>query len=75
MPWQLVFPLPFLEVNIIWAVLLIGIVTCSISHWKAKAEVLSAQNINLKAELAGGIILLILIGIKILLEHLGVIKF
>lgn len=65
----------FLEVNIIWVcLLLIGIVTFVLSAIGVKAGSTFGTKYKSKAELAGGIIL-ILIGTKILLEHLGVIKF
>lgn len=64
----------FLEVNIISAVLLIGIITFVISVIGVKIGNIFGDKYEKKAELAGGIIL-ILMGIKILLEHMGVINF
>ena len=64
----------FLEVNIVWAVLLIGVVTFILSTVGVKVGSTFGTKYKAKAELAGGIIL-ILIGTKILLEHLGVINF
>ena len=63
----------FLEVNIISAVLLIGIITFVISVIGVKIGNIFGDKYEKKAELAGGIIL-ILMGIKILLEHLGIIN-
>ena len=60
----------FLKVNIIPAVCFIGIVTFIISFAGVKfGNVFGARSKN-KAEIVGGIIL-ILLGLKILLEHLG----
>ena len=59
------------NVNIYAAVLLIGIVTFWMSCFGVKLGSLFGSRFEKKAQLAGGIIL-ILLGIKILLEHLGV---
>ena len=64
----------FLEVNIIFAVLLIGIITFVISTLGVKIGNFFGDKYEKKAELFGGVILL-LIGTKILLEHLDIIKF
>ena len=56
------------------AVCLIGITTFVCSAAGLKVGNLFGLKYKAKAELAGGIIL-ILIGLKILLEHLGVISF
>ena len=64
----------FLEVNIITAVLAIGIITFIISVIGVKIGNIFGDKYEKKAEFVGGIIL-ILMGLKILLEHLGVIKF
>ena len=61
----------FLDVKIIPAVLLIGIVTFSLSAFGIKIGSIFGTKYKSKAELAGGIIL-ILLGVKILLEGLGV---
>lgn len=62
----------FLKVDIIPAVSFIGIVTLLISMSGVKIGSVFGSKYKSKAELAGGAIL-ILIGIKILLEHLGII--
>lgn len=59
----------FLNVNILIAVTLIGIITFIISVIGVKIGNVFGDKYEKKAELAGGIIL-ILLGIKILLEHL-----
>lgn len=64
----------FLQVRILPAVLLIGCITFLLSMLGVKAGSLFGKKYQKKAEIAGGIIL-ILLGIKILLEHLGVISF
>lgn len=61
----------FLNVNILWAILFIGIVTFLLSAAGVKIGNVFGMRYEKKAELAGGIIL-ILIGLKILLEHLGI---
>lgn len=60
----------FLQVAIIPAVCFIGIITFGLSVAGVKVGNLFGTRYKSKAELAGGIIL-ILMGIKILLEHLG----
>ena len=62
------------DVNIIAAVLFIGTITFVISGIGLKVGNVFGLKYKNKAEIAGGIIL-ILIGVKILLEHLGVISF
>ena len=62
------------DVNVPLAVCLIGITTFVCSAAGLKVGNLFGLKYKAKAELAGGIIL-ILIGLKILLEHLGVINF
>lgn len=62
------------DVNVPLAVSLIGITTFVCSAAGLKVGNLFGLKYKAKAELAGGIIL-ILIGLKILLEHLGVISF
>jgi putative Mn2+ efflux pump MntP len=61
----------FLDVNVPLAVILIGIITFIISLIGVKIGNKFGSKYENKAEIAGGIIL-ILIGIKILLEHLGI---
>ena len=59
------------NVNIFYAVSLIGICTCLLSMLGVKIGNVFGSRFESKAEIAGGIIL-ILLGVKILLEHLGV---
>lgn len=64
----------FLQVNIVPAVSFIGCITFLLSAIGLKAgNIIGAKNRS-RAEFAGGLVL-ILMGIKILLEHLGVISF
>ena len=60
----------FLKVNIIPAVCFIGIVTFIISFAGVKIGNVFGASYKNKAEIVGGVIL-ILLGLKILLEHLG----
>lgn len=60
----------FLKVNIISAVCFIGIVTFIISFAGVKIGNIFGARYKNKAEIVGGVIL-ILLGLKILLEHLG----
>lgn len=60
----------FLNVNIVPAVLSIGIITLVVCMIGVKIGHLFGVQFKSKAELAGGIIL-VLIGLKILLEHMG----
>ncbi len=62
----------FLNVNIWFAVGFIGVITFAFSAAGVKIGQLFGARFKSKAELFGGIVL-ILIGIKILLEHLGII--
>jgi len=62
----------FLRVNVLVAVSLIGIITFVLSLIGVKIGNKFGDKYERKAELAGGIIL-ILMGLKILLEHLGII--
>lgn len=62
------------EVNIFSAVGLIGVTTFCLSALGLKVGNIFGLKYKSKAEVAGGIIL-ILMGLKILLEHLGVINF
>jgi len=61
-------------VNIWLAILLIGMTTCILSAIGVKIGSVFGNRFEKKAQAAGGIIL-ILMGIKILLEHLGVFPF
>ena len=64
----------FLKVDIISAVLFIGLITFTLSSIGVKVGSVFGAKYKSKAELAGGIILCVL-GVKILLEHLGIIAF
>lgn len=63
--------LAFLKVNIIWAVSFIGVTTFVLSAIGVKIGNVFGVKYKSKAEFAGGVIL-VLLGVKILLEHLGV---
>ncbi|MBR4018739.1 MAG: manganese efflux pump, partial [Clostridia bacterium] len=63
----------FLTVDIVPAVSLIGVTTFLLSMAGVKVGSVFGAKYKSKAELAGGIIL-ILLGTKILLEHLGIIS-
>ena len=60
------------DVNIGAAIALIGVTTCVLSALGVKIGNIFGSRYEKKAEFAGGVIL-ILLGLKILLEHLGVI--
>lgn len=64
----------FFEVNLFLAITIIGIITFGLSILGVLIGNKFGSKFENKAELAGGIIL-ILIGLKILLEHLGIITF
>lgn len=64
----------FLQVNIVPAVLFIGTVTFTLSMIGVKIGDIFGTIYKAKAEFAGGFIL-ILMGVKILLQHTGIIKF
>lgn len=64
----------FLKVNILPSVLLIGVTTFALSLGGVLLGNRFGAKYKSKAEIAGGVIL-ILIGLKILLEHLGIISF
>ena len=64
----------FLRVNIIPAVSFIGISTLVISIAGVKIGHVCGSQVQTKAEFTGGVILM-LIGLKILLEHFGIINF
>ena len=59
------------NVNIFTAVLLIGLFTCLMSAVGVKVGNVFGSKFEKKAQMAGGVIL-ILLGLKILLEHLGI---
>ena len=59
------------NVNIWVAILLIGVTTCVLSAIGVKIGNIFGSRFEKKAQMAGGIIL-ILLGLKILLEHLGI---
>ena len=61
----------FLQVNIALAVTLIGVITFIFSAVGIKIGVIFGDKFKNKAELLGGVVL-ILIGLKILLDHLGI---
>ena len=62
------------DVNLPAAVTFIGVTTCLLSMLGLKLGSVFGTRYKTKAEITGGVIL-ILIGLKILLEHLGVIAF
>ena len=62
------------DVNIIAAVALIGVTTCILSAIGLKIGNIFGAKYESRAQIAGGVIL-ILMGLKILLEHLGVLHF
>ena len=62
----------FLDVNILFAVIVIGVTTFAFSAAGVKIGSVFGEKYISKAEIAGGIIL-ILIGLKILLDGLGII--
>jgi len=62
----------FLQVNIVQAVSFIGIITFLVSAFGIKLGNKLGDKFKTTAEITGGVIL-ILIGIKILLEHMGII--
>ena len=64
----------FLQVKIVPAISFIGATTFVLSMVGVKVGNVFGSRYRSKAELAGGIIL-ILIGLKIILEHLGVLNF
>lgn len=59
------------EVNILMAAVLIGVCTCTLSAIGVKIGNVFGSRYEKRAQIAGGVIL-ILLGVKILLEHLGV---
>lgn len=63
----------FLRVNIVSATLFIGIITLILSMLGVKIGNIFGARFKSRAELSGGIILM-LMGLKILLEHMGIIS-
>ena len=63
----------FLSVDIVPAICFIGSITFCLSAIGVKIGSIFGTRYKAKAEFAGGIIL-ILMGLKILLEHLGILK-
>ena len=61
----------FLQVQIVPAVLFIGVITCVLSAIGLKVGNVFGAKYKSRAELFGGVVL-VLMGIKILLEHLGI---
>ena len=61
----------FLQVNIVAAVLFIGVITFTLSAIGMKIGNVGGEKFKSKAEFAGGLVL-VLMGVKILLEHLGI---
>jgi len=59
------------NVNIFLAALFIGVCTCSLSSLGVKIGNVFGSRYEKKAQMAGGVIL-ILLGAKILLEHMGI---
>ena len=64
----------FLKISIVPAVSFIGVITFALSAAGVKIGGVFGAKYKARAELAGGVIL-ILIGLKILLEHLGILAF
>jgi len=64
----------FLQINIVPAVIIIGVTTLVISMAGVKIGGIFGTKFKSKAQFAGGVIL-VLIGLRILLEHLNVISF
>ena len=62
----------FMKVNIVWSVLVIGVVTGTFSAVVLHIGYAFGAKWQKPSQIAGGVIL-ILIGLKVLLEHLGVI--
>ena len=61
----------FLQVNIVLAAGLIGVITFVMSAIGVKVGNIFGARYKSRAELVGGIIL-VLLGVRILLEHLGI---
>ena len=60
----------FLKVNIVWAISLIGVITFILSGIGVKVGNNFGVKYKSKAEMLGGIVL-ILLGTKILIDHIG----
>ena len=73
-PVRLGVSFAFLNVDIVPAIAFIGITTFAFSFAGVRIGKVFGARYKSKAEIAGGVIL-ILIGTKILLQHLGFIKF
>ena len=71
MLWHAGVTFAFFEVNLLLAITFIGVITFILSILGVFLGNKFGDKFQNKAELAGGIIL-ILIGLKILLEHLGI---
>ena len=63
----------FLKVSIVWSVSFIGVITFILSAVGVKIGSIFGAKYKSKAEFVGGVVL-VLIGAKILLEHMGVIS-
>lgn len=63
--------LAFMKVSIVWSVAFIGLVTFTFSALGIKVGSIFGAKYKARAEITGGIVL-ILIGVKILLQHLGI---
>ena len=62
------------DINIFFAILFIGVTTCLLSALGLFIGKIFGSRFGAKAELAGGVIL-VLMGVKILLEHMGWLPF
>ena len=70
----IMFAFTYDSLNIYWAIAIIGLTTFVLSIIGVIVGNFFGNKYKKKSEIAGGIIL-ILIGVKILLEHLGIISF
>ena len=70
----IMFAFTYDSLNIYWAIAIIGLTTFVLSIIGVVVGNFFGNKYKKKSEIAGGIIL-ILIGVKILLEHLGIISF
>lgn len=70
----IMFAFTYDSLNIYWAIAIIGLTTFVLSIIGVIVGNFFDNKYKKKSEIAGGIIL-ILIGVKILLEHLGIISF
>ena len=62
----------FFDINILLSITIIGVITFAFSFFGVKAGNILGSKIQKQSEILGGAILII-IGLKILLEHLGII--